>query len=86
MKIADVSRDCLGRRSGRGGNDVLLPPFVGFGECCLRSCLAGVGSVGFHPPTDFCLQSDVAEGGLRSTDKIMIVLRSIQKGSRKKSN
>ena len=77
MKIADGSMDCLGRRSGRGGNDVLPPPFVGFGECCPRSCLADVGSVGFHPPTDFCLRLSVAEGGLQSTDKIMIILRSI---------
>ena len=85
LRIADGSRDCLDRRSGRGGNAVLLPPFVGFGGCCLRSCLDDVGSVGFHPPTDFFLQSSVAEGGLRSTDKIMIVLRSIQKETRKKS-
>ena len=82
-RIACGSRDCLGRRSGRGGNDVLLPPFAVFGECCLRSCLADVGSVVSRPPTDSGLPSCVAEGGLRSTDNIM---RSIQKGAKKKSN
>ena len=78
MKIVGGSRDCLGRRSGRDGNDALPPPFAGCGESCLQSCLADARSVGFHPPTDSCFRSRVAEGGLQATDNIMTVLRSIQ--------
>ena len=64
-RIAAGAMDCLGRRSGRGGNDVLQLPFVVFGECCLRSCLADVGSVGSPPPTDSFFLLCVAEGGLQ---------------------
>lgn len=70
MMIVGGSRDCLGRRSGRDGNAALPPPFAVSGECCLRSCLTDAGSVGFHPPTDSCFRSGVAEGGLQYYDSL----------------
>ena len=80
-RVAAGAMDCLGRRSGRGGNDVLPPPFAGFGGCCLPFCLVDVRFVGFHPPNDSCLQSGVVEAALWSTDLIMMEMLCVQKGT-----